>query len=170
MAYRSTREFLDRLERAGELGRVTEPVDLRLDMAALADRAAKQGGPALLFERPSSGAFPVAMNLFGTRRRASWALSSEDFEEHARALRDLLHTAPPQGFWEKLKMLPRLGKLASMAPKRVSSGACQEVVIREPDLGLLPVLTTWPHDGGPFLTLPQVITHDPETGTRNVGM
>jgi 4-hydroxy-3-polyprenylbenzoate decarboxylase len=170
MAYRSTREFLDRLERAGELRRIAEPVDLRLDMAALADRAAKQQGPALLFERPSSGAFPVAMNLFGTRRRTSWALSCDDFEDHARELRALLRTAPPQGFWEKLKMLPKLGRLASMAPKRVSSGPCQEVVIRDPDLGLLPVLTTWPHDGGPFLTLPQVITVDPETGIRNVGM
>jgi 4-hydroxy-3-polyprenylbenzoate decarboxylase len=75
MAYRSLRDFLDRLERAGELVRVPEPVDLRLDMAALADRAAKQGGPAFLFERPSSGVMPVAMNLFGTRRRAAWALS-----------------------------------------------------------------------------------------------
>jgi len=143
MAYRSLRGFLDRLEGAGELVRVREPVDVSLEMAALADRAAKQGGPALLFERPTRGAFPVAMNLFGTRRRTSWALSSEDFEEHARELRALLHLAPPQGFWEKLKMLPKLGKLASMTPRRVSSGASQEVVLREPDLGVLPVLTTW---------------------------
>jgi len=170
MAYRSMRGFLDRLERAGELVRVKEPVDPILEMAALADRAAKQAGPALLFERPRTGAFPVAMNLFGTRRRTSWALSCEDFEEHARELRALLHTAPPQGFWEKLKMLPKLGRLASMAPRRAGSGACQEVVLREPDLGALPVLTTWPHDGGPFLTLPQVITRDPDTGLRNVGM
>jgi 4-hydroxy-3-polyprenylbenzoate decarboxylase len=75
MAYRSLRQFLDRLEQAGDLVRVREPVDLHLEMAALADRAAKQEGPALLFEKPSSGAMPVAMNLFGTRRRASWALS-----------------------------------------------------------------------------------------------
>src|SRR5512134_880000 len=155
MAYRSLRQFLDRLEKAGELVRVKEAVDLRLDMAALADRAAKQQGPALLFERPSSGAFPVAMNLFGTRRRTSWSLSCDDFEEHAAELRSLLRTAPPQGFWEKLKMLPKLGRLASMAPKHVGSAACQEVVIRDPDLSMLPVLTTWPHDGGPFLTLPQ---------------
>ena len=170
MAYRSLREFLDRLERAGELVRVREPVDLRLDMAALADRAAKQEGPALLFERPSSGELPVAMNLFGTRRRTSWALSCEDFEEPARELRELLHLAPPQGLWEKLKMIPRLGKLASYTPRHVSGGPVQEVVDREPDLSRLPVLTTWPHDGGPFVTLPQVITRDPETGIRNVGM
>lgn len=170
MAYRSLREFLDRLERAGELTRVREPVDLRLDMAALADRAAKQEGPALLFERPSSGELPVAMNLFGTCRRTAWALSCEDFEEPARELRELLHLAPPQGLWEKLKMIPRLGKLASCAPRRVSGGPVQELVDREPDLSRLPVLTTWPHDGGPFLTLPQVITRDPETGLRNVGL
>ncbi len=170
MAYRSLAEFLDRLEKAGELVRVKENVDPVLEMAALADRAAKQGGPALLFERPASGSFPVAMNLFGTRRRTSWALSAEDFEDHARELRALLRMAPPQSFWDKLKMLPKLGKLASMAPKHVSSGPSQEVVDREPDLGKLPVLTTWPHDGGPFITLPQVITRDPETGSRNVGM
>src|SRR5512140_3845862 len=160
MAYRSLREFLARLESAGELVRV----------AALADRAAKQGGPALLFENPASGSFPVAMNLFGTRRRTSWALSTDDFEDHATELRALLHLAPPQSFWDKLRMLPKLGKLASMAPKHVSGGASQEVVEREPDLRKLPVLTTWPHDGGPFITLPQVITRDPDTGARNLGM
>ncbi len=170
MAYRSLREFLDRLEQAGDLVRIREPVDPHLEMAALADRAAKQGGPALLFERPTRRSLPVAMNLFGTRRRTSWALSCEDFESHAEELRALLRTAPPQGIWEKLRMLPKLGRLASMAPRRVGKGACQEVVEREPDLSRLPVLTTWPHDGGPFLTLPQVITRDPETGIRNVGL
>jgi 4-hydroxy-3-polyprenylbenzoate decarboxylase len=170
MAYRSLRSFLDRLDRAGELVRVEDSVDPVLEMAALADRAAKAEGPAFLFTRPKTGAFPVAMNLFGTRRRTSWALSVDDYEEHAAEIRALLHMAPPQGLWEKLKMLPKLGKLASMTPKHVSSGACQEVVIRDPDLGILPVLTTWPHDGGPFVTLPQVITRDPETGIRNVGM
>src|SRR5512142_1049575 len=162
MAYRSLREFLDRLEGAGELVRVTERVDPVLEMAALADRAAKQGGPALLFENPSSGTLPVAMNLFGTRRRTSWALSCEDFEQHAKELRALLRMAPPQSFWDKLKMLPKLGRLASMAPRRASSGASQEVVDREPDLRKLPVLTTWPHDAGPFITFPQVITRDPD--------
>ena len=78
--------------------------------------------------------------------------------------------APPQSLWDKLKMLPKLGKLAAMTPKHVSSGAEPGGVVREPDLGKLPVLTTWPHDGGPFITLPQVITRDPETGIRNVGM
>ena len=170
MAYRSLRDFLDRLERAGELVRVREPVDLKLDMAALADRAAKQQGPALLFEKPSSGAMPVAMNLFGTRRRAAWALSCEDLDEPASELRALLKMAPPQGLWDKLKMIPKLGRLASLPPKHVSSGPVQEVVEREPDMGSIPVLTTWPHDGGPFITLPQVITRDPETGIRNVGM
>ncbi|MBI5069053.1 MAG: menaquinone biosynthesis decarboxylase [Deltaproteobacteria bacterium] len=170
MAYRSLRQFLDRLEQAGELVRVKEPVDTHLEMAALADRAAKQGGPALLFEQPSSGRLPVAMNLFGTRRRTSWALSCDDFEEHAAELRSLLRMAPPQGLWEKLKMLPRLGKLATLTPKHVSGGPVHEIVDREPDLSALPVLTTWPHDAGPFITLPQVVTRDPESGLRNVGM
>src|SRR5512141_2786463 len=174
MAYRSLRSFLDRLEYAGELVRVEEPVDAVLEMAALADRAAKQGGPALLFENVKGrhGVMPVAMNLFGTRRRTSWALSCDDFEDHARELRALLKTAPPQGLWEKLKLLPKLGKLATVTPRHVSSAPVQEVVRRGPeaDLAAVPVLTTWPHDGGPFITLPQVITRDPETGIRNVGM
>jgi len=173
MAYRSLREFLDRLDRAGELLRIKEPVSLDLEMAALADRAAKQGGPALLFENVAGrppGSPPVVMNLYGTKRRTAWALSCEDIEEHARELRGLLKTAPPQGLWDKLKMLPKLGKLATLPPKHVSSGPVQEVVNREPDLGALPILKTWPHDAGPYITLPQVITRDPESGARNVGM
>jgi 4-hydroxy-3-polyprenylbenzoate decarboxylase len=172
MGYRSLRQFLDRLERAGELVRVVEPVDPVLEMAVLADRAAKQGGPALLFENPRGDSrLPVAMNLFGTRRRASWALSCEDLEDPARELAALLKMAPPQSLWDKLKMIPKLGKLASYTPKHLSGdGACQEVVEIEPDLRMLPVLTTWPHDSGPFITLPQVITRDPESGARNVGM
>ncbi|HUK67105.1 MAG TPA: menaquinone biosynthesis decarboxylase [Anaeromyxobacteraceae bacterium] len=170
MPYRSLRSFLERLEREQELVRVHERVDVRLEMAALADRAAKQEGPALLFEKPSQGLLPVAMNLFGTRRRTAWALSCEDLEDPARELRSLLHLAPPVSLWEKLKMLPLLGKLAAYVPKHVSDGPVREVVEREPDLSSLPVLTTWPHDGGPYLTLPQVVTREPETGLRNVGM
>src|SRR5512141_1853774 len=120
MAYRSLRSFLDRLEYAGELVRVEEPVDPVLEMAALADRAAKQEGPALLFQSPSQGRLPVAMNLFGTRRRTAWALSCDDVEEHAREMRELLHLAPPTGLWEKIKIVPRLGKLAAFMPKHVS--------------------------------------------------
>src|SRR5919198_1041795 len=145
MPYRSLRSFLDRLERAGELVRVTEPVDPVLEMAALADRAAKDEGPALLFERPKTGALPVAMNLFGTRRRTAWALSCEDLDEPASELRALLHMAPPVSFWDKLKMLPKLGKLATFTPRHASDGPVHELVEREPDLRALPVLTTWPH-------------------------
>src|SRR5574340_351916 len=116
MAYRSLRSFLERLERAGELVRVAEAVDPVLEMAALADRAAKQQGPALLFEKPRGA-------------------SSE--------LRELLHLAPPVSFWEKLKLLPRLGRLAAYMPKHVADGPVREIVEDEPDLGLLPVLTTW---------------------------
>src|SRR5512142_2018853 len=170
MAYRSLREFLDRLERAGELVRVAERVDPVLEMAALADRAAKQEGPALLFQDPACGRLPVAMNLFGTRRRTAWALSCDDVEVHAREMRELLHLAPPTGLWDKLKMVPRLGRLASFMPKHVSDGPVHEIVDDRPDLSSIPVLTTWPHDGGPFITLPQVVTRDPETGLRNVGM
>ena len=101
MAYRSLREFLDRLDRAGELLRIKEPVSLDLEMAALADRAGKQGGPALLFEniKERPGSMPVVMNLFGSKRRTAWALSCDDVEHHANELRSLLKTAPPQGLY-----------------------------------------------------------------------
>src|SRR5574340_279626 len=142
MAYRSLRSFLERLERAGELVRVAEPVDPVLEMAALADRAAKQEGPALLFERPRLAAagdraapnVPVAMNLFGTRRRTAWALSCQDLEEPARELRELLHLAPPVSLWEKLKLLPKLGRLAAFTPKHVADGPVREIGEDEPDL------------------------------------
>ena len=129
MAYRSLREFLDRLEGAGELVRVKERGRPRArDGGARRPRreAGRPGAPLREPRRPAR--FPVAMNLFGTRRRTSWALSCDDFEDHARELRALLRWRRPSRFWEKLKMLPKLGKLAAMAPKHVSSGPSQEVV------------------------------------------
>src|SRR5512138_1174102 len=129
MAYRSLRHFLERLDRAGELVRVEEPVDPVLEMAVLADRAAKQGGPALLFLSPKGATMPVAMNLFGTRRRTAWALSCDDLDDPAKELAALLKMAPPASLWDKLKLVPKLGKLATYTPKHHGGrGACQEVV------------------------------------------
>lgn len=116
---------------------------------------------------------PVAINAFGSRRRMSLALGVEDFEEYAERIEHLLKPELPKGPVEMLKALPKLfGELKNVPPKTVGSGICQEIVMQgdEVDLTKLPILTCWPEDGGPFITLPMVFTFDPETGKRNVGM
>ncbi len=117
--------------------------------------------------------FPIAINTMGSRKRMSMALSCEDFEEHAQRIASLLKPELPKGPIEALKQLPKLlGELKNIPPKTVSSGACQKIVMQgdEVDLTKLPILTCWPEDGGPFITLPLVFTYDPDTGKRNVGM
>ncbi len=174
MAFRDLRDFLSFLEERGELRRVRARVSPRLEITEIADRLAKAGGPAVLFEDVEGSRLPVAINLFGTRRRMAWALGVEDLEEVAARIEELL-ALPKQGqggLWSRLSLLPRLAELGTTGPKVVRSGPVQEVVLTgdQVDLGLLPVLTCWPGDAGPFITLPLVITRDPETGERNVGM
>ncbi len=99
----------------------------------------------------------------------SWALGVADLDEHARAILELVRSQPPTGLMDKLRMLPKLARVASATPKTVRSAPCQQVVETDVDLGTLPIITTWPEDGGPYITLPMVITRDPDKGTRNVG-
>ena len=174
--FASMRAFVETLEGAGELVRVRRELDPRLEIAEVAARTMKLpgGGPALLFENPRGSRFPLAINLFGSKRRMALALGVREIEEHARALAELLGgAAAPGSLWDKLKMLPKLGRVAGALPKSTSGPApCQEIVELgdRVDLTQLPILTCWPDDGGPFITLPIVITHDPETGARNCGM
>jgi len=173
MAWSSLREFVSRLDDERELVRIDREVDPRLEITEIADRCMKspEGGPALLFTNVRGSRVPLAINLFGSRRRLAWALGVEDLAEHAQELAEILRTQPGGSFFEKLKALPKLARLAQAGPKRVSGAApCQEIVDHEPDLGVLPVATCWPEDGGPFLTMAQVITRDPDSGARNVGM
>lgn len=174
MAYDCFQDFLHKLDREGELRRISEPVSPALEIAEVADRVMKSpgGGPALLFEKPTGATMPVAINTFGSRRRMSLALGVDDYEEIASEIAEIARPEVPEGVVAKLRMVPRLRRLASAPPKMVSSGHCQEVVLNgdEVDLGTLPVLKCWPQDGGPFVTLPLVFTHDPATGKRNVGM
>lgn len=117
--------------------------------------------------------FPVAINTMATRQRMSWALSCDDYEEHAGRIAALLKPEVPKGAVEALKKLPwLLGQIKDIPPKEVGKAPCQQIVLQgdEIDLYKLPVLTCWPEDGGPFVTLPMVFTHDPNTGKRNVGM
>jgi 4-hydroxy-3-polyprenylbenzoate decarboxylase len=164
--------FVEALDRAGELVRISREIDPHLEMAEIADRTMKSGGPALLFERPKGSRFPVLINAFGSRRRMSLALGVDDLEEHARAIQELVHSRAPASARELADMARRLPALAHALPRKVGTAPCQEVVLEgdKVDLMALPVMTTWPKDGGPFFTLPNVITRDPETGARNIGM
>ena len=172
MAYDGLRAFVETLEREGELVRVRREVDPNLELAEIADRTMKAGGPALLFENVKGSPFPLLINAYGSRRRMSRALGVDDLEEHARAIEQLVHTRAPKSARELAEMAGRLPALASAVPRKVTTAACQEVVQLgdEVDLMTLPVMTCWPNDGGPFFTLPNVITKDPDTGARNIGM
>jgi 4-hydroxy-3-polyprenylbenzoate decarboxylase len=168
------RAFIQLLEREGELARVRAEVDPYLEMAEIADRASKARGPALLFERPkrpagaAGAAVPVLMNQLGSYRRLELALGAP-LDELAGRISGLLELQVPSGLVGKVKALGQLKELASYGPRLVKKAAFREVVVEPPDLGRLPVLTTWPGDGGPFVTLPIVVTKDRQ-GRQNAGM
>lgn len=165
------REWIRVLDDAGELKRVTALVDPHLEMCEIVDRVSKAGGPALLFERVVGSELPVFINAFGSRRRMLLSLGVDSYDSIADRLAGLLDQQAPTGLLDKLKMLPKLAELGSFFPKTVKSAPCQDVVMMgdEVDLTKLPVLTTWPQDGGPFLTYPLCVTKDPNSGNRNLG-
>ena len=180
MPLESLTEFVHALDRAGELVRIAHPVAARLELSEISDRVMKMpgGGPALLFEHVllddgSRSAYPVAINLFGSMRRMAMALGVEALDDHGRRITELLDLKVPEGLLGKLSLLPRLLEVAKFPP-RVKGGtpACQEVVWRgdEVDLRRLPIITCWPEDGGPYITLTAVVSKDPKRGIRNVGM
>ncbi len=182
MAYNDLRDWINTLHKAGELKRITQEVDPILEMAEIADRAAKlgrgtakAGGPALLFEKVKG--YPgarVLMNQFGSERRMKLALETDSLDAIADRIRLLLKPEMPTSFMDKLKMLPTLAEVGSFFPKVIPAkdAPCKQVIHGFEDVNLLdlPVLKTWPQDGGRFITLPCVITRDPKSGKRNVGM
>ena len=172
MSFPDLRSFIAHLDSIGELRRVSQPVSPYLEAAEIADRAVKQGGPAILFENVEGHTMPVVMNLFGTRRRMAMALGVEDLNDIGDRLRSLIDVRLGGGLIGLMSNLPKLREVASLPPKRVRSGPVQHTVLRgdQVDLTRLPVLTTWPQDGGPFVTLPLVISRDPVKGDVNVGM
>ena len=180
MSLDSLSEFISAIEAMGELVRVREPVRVELELCEIADRVMKRpgGGKALLFEHPvladgSRSPYPVAINLFGSMKRMALSLGVEDLDEHGARITKLLDLKVPEGLLGKFALLPRLMEIAKFPP-RLKSGtpACQEVVWRgdEIDLNKLPIITCWPQDGGPYITLPMVISKNPQTKVRNVGM
>lgn len=170
MKWENLQQFVQFLEEKKELIRIKEEVDPILEISEIADRVMKKGGPALLFEKVKGSHFPLLINAYGSQKRMAWAFGVENIEELAQKIKELTKTQPPQGIWDKLKMIPKMIDVAKSMPKRVSDAACQEVVMDEVDLDKIPILKCWPKDGGKFITLPMVITKDPETGNRNVGM
>ena len=172
MTWQSLRPFLQHLESRGELLRIAARVSPRLEIAEIADRAVKAGAEALLFENVEGSPMPVAINVFASKGRMLEALEIGSYAEWEERLQPFLDPKAPEGILDKLRALPKLQELASLFPKTVRTGPCQEVVETGDavDLSKLPVLTCWPQDGGPFITMPLVITGDPVSGKTNVGM
>src|SRR5215208_351025 len=168
----SLRDWVAVLEREGELVRVNAEVDPDLEITEIADRTVKAGGPALLFTNPKGSKHPLLINQFGSERRMCLAFDAPSLDSVATKLGDVLEMQPPEGLAEKVKGLKKLKSIADSMPKTVRSGPSQEIVLRDDDvnLDLLPIQHCWPGDPAPFITLPAVITRDPKTGTRNVGM
>ncbi|MGA2175380.1 MAG: menaquinone biosynthesis decarboxylase [Verrucomicrobiota bacterium] len=187
MAFESFAQFVQTLETAGELKRIRQPVATELEITELADREMKSpgGGRALLFEQPTVNGqvspFPLAINTLGSHRRMALSLGAASVEEVAAQLGSLIQPKPPASFSEALKLLGTALELRHAKPKQVSRGPCQEIIHRQADLPSaapggcptllsLPILKCWPLDAGRFITLPCVVTKDPDTGARNVGM
>ena len=179
MAYDDLRDWIKALERAGQLKRIRTEADPILEITEITDRVSKSrdgkgtlGGSALLFENLKG--YPgqkLLINQFGSAQRMRMALEVDSLDEVAERIRGFLDVKSPQGFLDKVKMLPMLAEMGKFFPKTVATGPCKEVIKRD-NFSLLdfPILQCWPKDGGRFITLPCVITRDPRTGKRNVGM
>ncbi|HEY1949445.1 MAG TPA: menaquinone biosynthesis decarboxylase [Bryobacteraceae bacterium] len=170
MPFEDLREFIRALEKQGELKRVTLEVDPYLEITEFADRAVKNNGPALLFEKPKGSRVPLLINAFASMRRMQIALGVDDVEVVAQRIAGFLEMQKPEGLLDKLKLLPKLAELNAAFPKIVSGGPCKGVIRREFSLDEFPILHCWPGDGGRFITLPMVFSKDPATGKRNCGM
>jgi len=174
VTFRSLGEFLGALEARGDLARVSRPVSRDLEITEVTRRVLRAGGPALLFETVPGAAMPVVTNLLGAPRRIAFALGAESVDEIGSRIERLVRLRPPAGLLGAVRDLPgtieTLSTLRSLAPKRVRSGPCQEVVEPTVDLDRLPILKCWPGDGGRTITYPIVITKDPESGEPHTGI
>src|SRR3984885_10556159 len=201
MAFDSFRDFVNALDRAGELKRISQPVATELEITEIADREMKLpgGGKALLFEKPTVNGvvspFPVAINTLGSHKRMAMSMGADSVDAVANELGALMKAKPPTSWREAIKLLGLALDLRHAKPKIVHNGPCKEVIhkfnapaaatswpaapdvsqlssfnLQPPTLLNLPILRCWPLDGGRFITLPCVVTRDPDTGERNLGM
>jgi 4-hydroxy-3-polyprenylbenzoate decarboxylase len=177
MAYTDLREYIEALERAGELMRIDAAVSTDLEIAEITDRASKSvdgANKALLFTNVKGYSVPVLINAFGSMKRMCLALEVDKLDDVAGRIKQLIKPRVPESFMEKLAMLPMLMEVGKFPPKLSGNPApCQEVVITDPTqpmLDKLPIIKCWPADAGEFVTLGVVITRDPKTGIRNLGI
>jgi 4-hydroxy-3-polyprenylbenzoate decarboxylase len=170
--FNTTREFIAALDRAGELVRVSAEVDPELEISEIATRVMRQYGPALLFEKVKGSRMPLLINAYGSYRRMCMALGVESLDEISERITSLIEIKPPSSFKDALKMLPHVAQVRNFPPRTSRNAPCQQVVFRGEhiDLGTLPIIKCWPEDGGKYITLPQVITKNPESGAQNLGM
>ncbi len=169
MPYEDLREFIKKLEDENELARIKHEVSVELEITEIADRAVKNGGKALLFENPKNYKIPVLINAFASERRMKIALETDRFESIGERLVEFAKFKAESVF-EGIKALSSAKNLINFIPKKVKRGAVKEVIDHKPNLMKFPILKCWPKDGGRFITLPVVITKDPETGILNAGM
>ena len=175
MHYSDLRDFVGQLERVGELKRVQAEVSPRLEMTEICDRVLRQGGPAMLFEKPAGHSMPVLGNLFGTVRRVCLAMGVEEaasLREIGRLLSVLREPEPPQGWRDAWDKIPLLKQVLNMQPREVASAPCQEIVWegKDVDLSRLPVQTCWPEDAGPLITWGLTVTRGPLKARQNLGI
>jgi len=173
--FRDLREFIQTLENAGELIRISTEVDPYLEITEICDRTLKQQGPALLFENPKGYSIPVLGNLFGTPKRVAMAMGQDDvasLREVGKLLAFLKEPEPPAGWKDLLEKAPKFKNALYLSPKEVKKPPCQEVVIEGDDVDLttLPIQTCWPDDIGPLITWPLVITKGPNKDRQNLGI
>jgi 4-hydroxy-3-polyprenylbenzoate decarboxylase len=171
LAYKDLQDFIRYLDERGQLKTICAEVDPELEITEITDRVSKKYGPALLFKNVKGSPYPVLINAMGTYERMSMALGVEKLDDIGNDIEEFIDMSNYLGLMNKVKSLPRLARLATIFPiKLPSKGACQEVIESEPDLTTLPVLKCWPGDAGRFITLPLVITKDPESEIQNMGM
>ena len=175
MKYKDLRDFINQLEKQGELKRITVEVDPYLEMTEISDRVLKEEGPALLFENPKGSNIPVLTNLFGTPKRVAMGMGAEEVSE-LRGIGELLaylkEPEPPKGMKDAMEKIPVFKQVLNMAPKVISSPPCQEVIRigDEVDLSVFPIQTCWPDDAAPLITWPLVITKGPNKDRQNLGI
>ncbi|MDU2264892.1 menaquinone biosynthesis decarboxylase [Clostridium celatum] len=171
MAFKDIQAFMKKIEDKGQLKRITAEVDADLEITEITDRISKKVGPALLFENVKGSKYPVLINAMGSYERMSMALGVEKLDDLQEDISELINMQNYVKIPRLIKSVPRLFRLLSVFPWKLPvKGACQEVIELDPDLSTIPVLKCWPDDGGKFITLPLVMTKDPDTGVQNTGM
>ena len=172
MAFNNLDEFIQFLKKKHELKVISTEVDADLEITEIVDRVVKSGGPALLFTNVKGSEIPLAINLFGTKQRMAWSLGVENIDEIGGRLSEMFNLKVPESILGKIAMMPKLMELGKFPPKIVKKAPCHEIIIGEKDVDLykLPITKSWPQDGGFYILFGQVVTKDPETGVRNMGL